>query len=640
MSWPDPKTILQTLQSPVIFTDSEGIIAGWNDGATRLFGFTQDEMLGKRVWDRFPHEVQTRLIGLATMEEFNEISDFENLERTKRGGSVWVSYHIRPLMPSPKATRQLLITAKDISEYKTILQLQAEESHRLEGLAGCIRDAIIAVDAEQRITVVNKAAEKIFGYHRGHLLRQPISHLPGLQKALEEHQTTEIPHKKRSVQSTRQIQATRANGEIFPAEITISTTMRSGQPVYNLVIHDNSRRKQMEKALQLSQKMQSIGALASGVAHDFNNVLTSVLSHLDLISLVEGVPAKALESVDHARNSGRRGAELINRLQVFSRHTDSKPVVLDVAETIREVIEILRRSIDKSIQIASELLPEDLGMIKGDQGMFLQILMNLCLNARDAMPDGGELSLWAENVNVPPLDAIAPRKPGDFVRLTVQDNGNGIPREEVNRLFEPYFTTKEFGKGTGLGLWIAQNVAQEYGGWIEAESQVGKGSRFQVYFPRCQTGGAGRSAAAKSSTMAVSDSMEGTETILVVDDEELIRMVAKTVLSYRGYKIIEAEGGEQALEVFQQNKESIHLVLLDLHMNQMNGWTVLKKIRELDTAVPIVMMSGGKIEDEMTSPSDFQKVSGYLQKPFENTGLVKKIRQALNSARAARQDQP
>ena len=533
-----------------------------------------------------------------------------------------------------------MITAKDVTEYKTIVGLQAEESHRLEGLAHCIRDAIVAVDSDLKITVVNKAAEKMFGYHRGHLVRQPASCLMGISAALDDHRKATPPKGRRFYQTSCQIQTTRANGETFPAEVTISTASQSGRPVYNLIIADISQRKQMERALQLSQKMQSIGALASGVAHDFNNVLTSVLSHLDLITLVDGVPEEALSSVEHARNSGRRGAELISRLQAFSRQTDAKPVVMQLGETIREVIEVLRRSIDKRIQIVSELLPDDLGSIKGDPAMVLQIVMNLCLNARDAMPDGGELSIWAENISIAPIDAIAPRQAGDYVRLTVQDNGLGMARDVVERLFEPYFTTKEFGKGAGLGLWIAQNVVKDYGGWIEVESQLNRGSRFQVFFPRIQSQSRSKMETKPRPAASGGDGLEGTETILVIDDEELIRMVAKTVLSYRGYKIIEASEGEEGLQKFKDAAETIDLVLLDLHMNRMNGWTVLKNIREIDARVPIVMMSGGKIEDEMTSPADFQKVSGFLEKPFENIALVKKVRQSLNSAMAARQDQP
>ena len=261
----------------------------------------------------------------------------------------------------------------------------------------------------------------------------------------------------------------------------------------------------------------------------------------------------------------------------------------------------------------------------------MQVLMNLCLNARDAMPEGGDITFSLANRVFTAAEAKTPRQAGEYLQVTVADTGSGMPPEVLARLFEPYFTTKEFGRGAGLGLSIANHVAVENGGWMEVDSQPGKGTRFHVFLPRTILA---VPAALPASRPASVPALEGTETILLVDDEQPVRTVMNAVLSYRGYKVLEAENGTRGIEQFRAAAGSIRLVLLDIRMPEMNGWDTLKKIHELDPRMPVLMLSGGSMDtpDERKSLAG---ASGVLRKPFTGTEVLRIVREVLDGAKQA-----
>ena len=383
------------------------------------------------------------------------------------------------------------------------------------------------------------------------------------------------------------------------------------------------------QALYQSQKRQVIGALAGGIAHDFNNILTAVIGNLDLALMDEDLSPPVRQVLQHALASARRGAELNTKLLAFSRQTDARPAPVDVARLIEETVFILRRSVDPRIRI--NLTPPAAGLwsVLVDEGQFMQVLMNLCLNARDAMPEGGDITFTLANRTFNEAEAKPPRLGGEFLQVTVADTGAGMTSEVLERLFEPYFTTKEFGRGAGLGLSIANHVAVDNGGWMEVESQPGKGTQFHVYLPRTLQTAPAAVATPRPTTVPA---MEGNETILLVDDEQPVRTVMNAVLSYRGYKVVEAENGNHAVEQFRSARDSIRLVLLDIRMPELNGWDTLKKIRELDPRMPVLMLSGGSMDtpDERKSLSG---ATGVLRKPFTGTEVLRTVREVLDEAK-------
>jgi CheY-like chemotaxis protein len=374
-----------------------------------------------------------------------------------------------------------------------------------------------------------------------------------------------------------------------------------------------------------SRKNQAIGALASGIAHDFNNILTAVISQIDLALTAPEFPPSLRENLVYAQTSARRGAELVSKLQVFSRQTKPKIEPLNLLDLIEQVVFMLKRSIDPRVQL--QYLPPAVPPwpVKADASYMMQALMNLGLNARDAMPKGGTLCILVHNVTFSEAGLSAPRKAGDFVRLTVGDTGHGMTAEVLGRVFEPYFSTKDASSGPGLGLSITLSIVAEHGGWMEVESRVGQGTQFHIFLPR-----ADEKTAPATTRVTDAKSLEGKERILVVDDDELVRMVTKAVLAYRGYQVIEVEDGEQAIDAYTKSTPPFDLVLMDLHMPRMNGHDALLKIRAINPKVKAIMLSGGLHERDTESAHDLKGVA-FLSKPFDNTALTRVVREMLDT---------
>jgi signal transduction histidine kinase len=416
-----------------------------------------------------------------------------------------------------------------------------------------------------------------------------------------------------------------SGAEAVPLEAVVSCALVNGRRLYTAVIRDISLQQQMEKAVYESRKTQAIGALASGIAHDFNNVLAAVISQIDLVLHAPECPAGLKQHLNYAQTSARRGAELVNKLQTFSRQ--SKPVFgpLDLIDVLDQVVFMLRRSIDPKIAIDSPKPADRPWLVTADSNQIIQALLNLGINARDAMPRGGRLTFAVENASFAPA-ARPPRRAGDFVRVTVRDTGQGMPPDVLSRIFEPYFTTKDPSRGPGLGLSITAAVVAEHAGWMEVESEVGRGTCFALFLPRSIE------PASTPTQVPVVDpkATEGRERILVVDDEELVRMVTKAVLAYRGYQVTEAQDGQDAVEQYARTPGAFDLVLMDLHMPRLNGYDALVRIREINPQARAIMLSGG-VHDPDEGVGQMEKVA-FLHKPFENQELVRLVRQMLDLA--------
>jgi PAS domain S-box-containing protein len=411
--------------------------------------------------------------------------------------------------------------------------------------------------------------------------------------------------------SWRLIEGTGKNRLDDPAVRAIVVTFR-----------DVTRRRALEGQLRQSQKMDAVGQLAGGIAHDFNNLLTAVLGNLSL--LVSGLPGSDpnREFAAAAERAAQRAATLTGQLLGFARQTVLRPRLLCLNTTVEEVLAILRRTIDPRIHLEVRQAG-DLETVEADPGQMTQVLLNLCLNARDAMPEGGRLMIETANVTVEEgreRQQLGAR-PGPFVRLRVGDTGCGIPAEVRERIFEPFFTTKGPGKGTGLGLAMVFGIVQQHQGWVECASEVGRGTCFDVYLPRVR-------AAAEAPAAAASPPAAGRETVLLVDDEEMIRKVGGAILRRYGYEVLLAEDGQRAVEVYRDQRDRIDLVILDLTMPRLSGRDAVRRLLEVNPAVRVLFASG--YSAEQLTDADQRRALGFVNKPYRPEELAQVVRTVLD----------
>lgn len=391
------------------------------------------------------------------------------------------------------------------------------------------------------------------------------------------------------------------------------------------MLRDVTEQRRLEEQLVQSQKMESIGTLAGGIAHDFNNLLTSILGYSSI--LLRSIPPthphyRPVRSID---SSAQRAAELTQGLLAFSRRRETKMRPIRLNDVVRDTMRLLGRMIPKQIEMINELAP-NLPSVKGDAMQLEQVIMNLCVNARDAMRDGGTLTIRTSTKEIDieecPSGIEAPC--GKFVVLSIEDTGSGIPEEMRERIFEPFFTTKAAGEGTGLGLALAYGIMRSHGGFINVDSIMGQGSRFDLYFPPTVL----ELESPRKTSMDTTAPPGHGECILLVDDEPVVREVAETVLQQLGYRVITAPGGPEALEIYRKQAGSIDLVLLDLMMPKMRGEKVFAHLREINPNVRVIISTGNP---EMIDrfPELLAYATGFANKPYRMADLSKALNAAL-----------
>ena len=398
-------------------------------------------------------------------------------------------------------------------------------------------------------------------------------------------------------------------------------TDEDGRPVRMYgTMSDVTDRHELEAQLRQAQKMETVGTLAGGVAHDFNNQLTGVLGHLDLLATDLGPTDPRLEHVRIARRAAERCATLTRGLLAFSRRLASHPRPTDMNGLIRETAQLLSQMLPASIRIETDFAPElPAAMVDGVQAQ--QVLFNLCVNARDAMPQGGRLRLATCAVEIRDHERrAAEARTGRFVELTVEDTGTGIAPEVLSRIFEPFYTTKPLGEGTGLGLSMVYGIISKHQGWVEVDSALGKGAIFRVYLPVAE------SLAPQSGVTSSPLTTGAGELVLVVDDETVVRELCVRALTEHGYRVLEAQDGEEALALFREQHEHIRLVVLDLIMPGMSGVEVLRQIRTAGSGVRVLLTSG--FAPDNAGPAAGEDV--FLAKPYASSDLLLAIRRLLD----------
>jgi len=417
--------------------------------------------------------------------------------------------------------------------------------------------------------------------------------------------------------------------EVWLSDTAVIVQGSDSHPVMEGIMVDITERKALETQLQQSRKMEAVGRLAGGIAHDFNNLLTIISGYTELALSRPQLPVEAHADIERIENASGRAAALVRQLLAFSRKQVLQPKILDLNKIVLNLDSLLRRLMDERIDMVTRV-KDDLGKVKADPAQVEQVIMNLVVNARDAMPEGGRLVVETCNAELDANYAVehVSVKPGRYVMLAVSDTGVGMDRQTVAHIFEPFFTTKESGRGTGLGLSTVYGIVKQSGGYIWVYSEPGKGSSFKVYLPRVDEVPDPVAAAG-----AAPRAQRGTETILLVEDEEAVRELIQTVLTEKGYDVIPSLDPQHAEQIAARFPGEIHLLLTDMVMPGTSGRELAERISARRQGIRVLFMSG-YTDNVITSGGMLEEGLAFLQKPFSPGALVQKVREVLSQTPA------
>ena len=526
------------------------------------------------------------------------------------------------LLLGQRAQNELLSRQRRDSE-----ALRAAEA-KFRGVLESAPDPIIAVDRHGRIVLINAQAERTFGYVRDDLLGQSMEILvpERLRQKCQKMRTAFFREpQKQALGKGLELQGLRKDGTEFPVEINLSLLETADGVWGSAAVRDLTERRKLEDQFRQAQKMESIGTLAGGIAHDFNNLLTVILSYSSALHEELTTTPKQQRAAEQIHMAAERGAALTRQMLAFGRRQIFQLRVVNLNDIIRNLLTMLQRIIGEHIEVKA-VLAGGLKAVKADPGQLEQILMNLSVNARDAMPKGGKLTLETQNVW---LDEEFVRNHmgssvGAHVLLKVTDTGTGMDGETLSRIFEPFFTTKEAGQGTGLGLAMVYGVIKQSGGSIWVNSEMGLGTSFRIYLP--QALGASETEESRKPLTGVK---QGNETILLVEDDTAVRELLRTMLAGEGYTVLAAERPADVESICVKHSGTIDMLLTDMVLPGLSGREVAKKASALRPRLKVLYISG-YTDDALIQGHGFDGASAFLQKPFSRDGLATKVREVLD----------
>lgn len=619
------RTVAETAATAIFIYQGERL-KYVNRYAATLTGYSEEELVQMRFWELVhpDHREMIRERGLARQRGDFVPPRYEFKILTKSGEARWLDFTagIIQFQGQPAGVG----TAFDITDRKKAEEAlrESEESYRRFFEQDLTADIVVSVDGH--VLMCNPAYIKMFGFaSEEEALQTNIIQLwpsPEKQKAFIEMLTRERTLKYHPLELRHR------NGRpvyVIANIIGIFDTEGALQRIQSYLF-DETPKKLLEEQLRQAQKMESLGTLAGGIAHDFNNILGIIVGYTSIIESSAANPQKLSQTVDAINKATQRGTSLVKQLLTFARKTETVMESVLVNDSIQEVAKLIRGTFPKTIEIETVLHPH-IPPIVADATQMHQVLLNLCVNARDAMPKGGLLSIRSSTL---PLELIIPKFPkataSEYIHIEVADTGVGMDETTRQRIFDPFFTTKGPGKGTGLGLALVYGIIETHNGFIEVDSRAGKGSTFHIYLPIDQ-----RFAFPEEARQVMTaDIAGGTETILLVEDEEMLRNLAEVVLSSKGYTVLSARDGEEGLARYAEHREKIDLVICDLGLPRLEGAEVARRIREMNPSAKVLIASGF-IDPAVRFELQALGVLEFVQKPYRPDALLVTVREVLGA---------
>lgn len=637
------KAVLESIEEPIIACDAQGVLT--------LFNRATREMIGRDVEPVSPYDCSQHyflydadgqsLLGAEDLPLMRALrgEHIRNAEVVVKPGSRNHRLLIaaRPLKDSAGKLIGAVAACQDITEQREALEAQRKFTQEFDALLRQLQLQIrrmplayVLFDADLRIVDWNPAAQRIFGYRKD----EALGMAPPFEKLVPPEGRPQVEEVLRRIRrgdmaAHSEVKNLTKDGAKIVCQWFNTPIMTDDGQFGGLMclVQDVTERRRLEERLQQAQKMEAVGQLAGGVAHDFNNLLTIINGYSEVVA--DSIPPDSphREPLEEIRKAGERAASLTRQLLAFSRRQVMTPKVLNINDVVHDTERMLRRVISEDVQLRT-VLSVCPGQVRADPGQLAQVLLNLAVNARDAMPQGGLLTIETANVEVSERNRTIREcvPPGSYVRLSVADTGVGMTEEVRRRVFEPFFTTKGLGKGTGLGLPVVQGIVAQSEGYIEIESHLGKGTCFQVFLPRVD-----RAIRSEQESSSAAPPPCGVETILLVEDEPSVRALTRRVLQSCGYRVLEAANGDEALRLAVQLPEPIHLLMTDVVMPGMDGRTLAERLHDQRPDIKVLYMSG-YTNDTIVRRGVSQEQLNYLQKPYSPAVLAHKVREVLTSS--------
>ncbi|MBW4641523.1 MAG: response regulator [Goleter apudmare HA4340-LM2] len=592
-----------------------------------VFGFPSEEMLSKQDWELIPSGDAQRLTAIKLGVLNTGIGTRDQVSITTAQGNRDYDLTIEPLRNESQTIVGITGACIDISDRQAALrdrQLAEEKIREQAALLNFTTDAILVRDLQNHVLFWNQAAENLYGWQAQEAMGKNANELLYDEKAPPEAETAFLTVLNQGKWEGELAKVTKTGKEILVASRWSLVRDQQGQPQSILTVDtDITEKKRLEAQLFRAQRLESIGTLASGIAHDLNNILTPILAGAQLLPLkFPDADERTQHLLEILEINAKRGADLVKQVLSFARGVEGRRINLQIRHLIVEVSKILKETFPKSIQVYTDV-PQNLWMVSGDSTQLHQVLMNLCVNARDAMPHGGKLRMSAKNLfideNYARMNLEA--KVGPYIVITVSDTGVGIPGEILDRIFEPFFTTKEVGQGTGLGLSTVVGIIKSHGGFVNVYSEVGVGTHFKVYLPAVE-------GIETPHTEALTVFRGHGELILIVDDEPAIQDITRTSLETHNYKTMIASDGIEAIALYAKHMDQISVILMDIMLPALDGLTAIRTLKKINPKVKIIASSGLMSNEKLEAIAE-NGVTTLLAKPYTINELLVALHKVL-----------